>query len=236
MCFQWTLTWDLWCGQIKHERVWLFLKSTSFGFSDIGFSPWASRTWPWMKGEKTCKRSRVIKKQTCFATGPCNLLLLQAKGTFPAALSSWSSYRKGVSERSYIFGVGPSALWWPHFTLSHQPQGQVREGRQVSTGTYCPFLWDEGEARSWKKKVMNTWRWTIFILRICRGCHCHRFLIRSGGEKLQFYHWRLGSWHEEFPKIFHCALWPEYWSWERAACESSPDSAGSQHLNPMRYY
>lgn len=33
------------------ERAWLVLNITSLGFSDIGFNPWASRTWPEMKGE-----------------------------------------------------------------------------------------------------------------------------------------------------------------------------------------
>ena len=79
----------------KYERAWLVLKITSLGFSDIGFSPWASRTWPEIKGEKTCKRSKGIKKQICFPAGPCNLSLLQAKCSFPAALSKLLLYNHG---------------------------------------------------------------------------------------------------------------------------------------------
>ena len=53
------------------------------------------------------------------------------------------------SSSSYIFGICPSTLWGPHFTLSHQPQSQMREWGQVSAGTHCSLLWDKGEAGSW---------------------------------------------------------------------------------------
>ena len=53
-----------------------------------------------------------------------------------------------IAIRSYIFGIGPSALGRPHFPLSHQPQRQVRKGRQVSTRTHRSLLRDEGEAGS----------------------------------------------------------------------------------------
>lgn len=45
------------------------------------------------------------------------------------------------------------------------------------------------------------------------------------------YRWRLGSWLAGFPEKFHCALWPEHWSSERAACGSFLGSAGFPHLH-----
>lgn len=48
--------------------------------------------------------------------------------------------------RSYVFCIGPAALGGPHFALSHQPQGQVRQGGQVAAGAHRSLLRDKGEA------------------------------------------------------------------------------------------
>lgn len=61
--------------------------------------------------------------------------------------------KKAAASQSYIFCICPAALRGPHFALSHQPQGQMGEWRQVSTRSHCPFLWDEGEAGSCRGKV-----------------------------------------------------------------------------------
>lgn len=142
-----------WVVLVQVIQIWdqhrLVLNITSLGFSDIGFSPCASRTWPEMKGEKHVKGYGIIKKQTWCLIGPCNLSLLQGKRTFPAALSKSLFYNNVnviMTGLSYIFGICPTALGRPHFTLSHQPQGQVRKGCQVATSTHCSLLWDEGEA------------------------------------------------------------------------------------------
>lgn len=59
--------------------------------------------------------------------------------------------------------------------------------------------------------------------------------VSSGEARLMgaadSYHWRPGSWHEGSLEKSHCALWPEHWSSERAACGSSPGSAGFPHLH-----
>lgn len=85
--------------------------------------------------------------------------LLQTKCTFPAALSNslfYNNIKLIMTTLSYIFGICPSALGRPHFTLSHQPQGQVRKGCQVATSTHCSLLWDEGEAGGCRGKVSYT--------------------------------------------------------------------------------
>lgn len=51
----------------------LLLNITSLGFSDIGFSPCASRTWPEMKGEKHVKGYGIIKKQTWTLTNKMHI-------------------------------------------------------------------------------------------------------------------------------------------------------------------
>lgn len=76
-------------------------------------------------------------------------------------LQAWRKKKKRKSRRdsasqSYIFCICPAALRGPHFALSHQPQGQVGERRQVSTRSHCPFLWDEGEAGSCRGKVCQS--------------------------------------------------------------------------------
>lgn len=54
---------------------------------------------------------------------------------------------------AYVFGVGPSTLGRPHLAFSHQPQSQVGERGQVSAGTYCPLLRDEGQAGRYEGKT-----------------------------------------------------------------------------------
>lgn len=131
----------------------MVLNITSLGFNVIGFSPWASRTWPEIKGENTCKGSSAIKRQI-FSYWTLQPFTLRGKRTFPVALSKLLFYCHGkvvmtiLKTQSYIFGISPSTLGRPHFTLSHQPQGQVREGCQISTSTHCSLLWNKGEAGS----------------------------------------------------------------------------------------
>lgn len=131
------------------ECCWV-LNMTSFGFSDIGFSPWASRTWSEIKGRQIQSQSKdhQTANMSCGTLWPFQWPFLQA----------WRRKKKRKSRRdsasqSYIFCICPAALRGPHFALSHQPQGQVGERRQVSTRAHCPFLWDEGEAGSCRGKV-----------------------------------------------------------------------------------
>lgn len=101
--------------------------------------------------KKTCQ-SQGVTKQTCCPVEPCNLSTTFLTSKMHISCRLLSNHGKVImrvlSRRSYIFGVCPSALWRPHFTLSHQPKGQVREGCQVSTSTHCSLLWDKGEAGS----------------------------------------------------------------------------------------
>lgn len=57
-----------------------------------------------------------------------------------------SGNTEAVLNRSYVFGVCPAALGGPHFALSHQPQGQVGQRRQVAAGPHCSLLGDKGQA------------------------------------------------------------------------------------------
>lgn len=71
----------------KYYTTCIVLRVTSLGFRDIGFSPWASRTWPGVKGERTWAKSGVIKKQTCFPIEPRSLSLFREQGSFPSGIT-----------------------------------------------------------------------------------------------------------------------------------------------------
>lgn len=139
---------------------------TSFGFSDIGFSPWASRTCSEMKGGQKHSEVKGSSKANMsrWTSQPFGNLFLQANGTFPAGCFQLRRSHVNSVWWSYIFGICPAALWGPHFALSHQPQGQVRKGCQVPTGTHGSFLGDKGEAGSCRSKV--SWSASSISVRI----------------------------------------------------------------------
>lgn len=85
----------------------------------------------------------MITKQTC-PVEPCNRF-----SNLGGGFGGSSDFVSG----SYIFCICPAALRGPHFALSHQPQGQVRERRQVPTCPHCSFLWHEGEAGRCRRKA-----------------------------------------------------------------------------------
>lgn len=133
---------------IKYERAWSVLNITSLGFSDIGFSPWASRTWTEMKGEKHVKGQGSSKSKHVFLLDSATCLSNKHISCSIKHVIVVQVIMTVIAIRSYVFCICPSALGRPHFPLSHQPQGQVRKGCQVSTSTHCSLLRDEGEAGS----------------------------------------------------------------------------------------
>lgn len=142
---------------------------TSLGFSDTGFSPWASRTCAVTKSQTNMykvKGHQIANMFSFWTLQPFTLVSALQDLCFLWWNES-CGFRKSLW--SYIFGIGPPALWGPHFTLSHQPQGQMWEGCQVSTGTHRSLLWNKGEAgrcrgvKQDKNRDLVTWLSAIML-------------------------------------------------------------------------
>lgn len=112
ICYQWTL------GQITtvqtnqiDELFFFFFNITSLGFSDIGFSPCASRTWSGMKDEKHVKSPGSSESKQCFHLHPETFHSCKQETRFPTIVVALLFYNSRKVILSLRIWHQPTRSW-----------------------------------------------------------------------------------------------------------------------------